>query len=44
MKATGPYKFVEYRGGNRMVAVVRDRRGKMVESSVANLLPFRGTE
>ena len=41
-KSMGPYKFVEYRGANRLVATIRDNRGKLIETSVANLLPYRG--
>ena len=43
-KATSPYKFVEYRGPHPLVAVIKDKRGKLIESSASNRLPYHGEE
>lgn len=43
-KATGPYKFVEYRGPYQLVVVIKDKRGKLIVSSVSNLIPYHGEE
>ena len=42
VKALGPYKFRRYKGARRVVAELEDAKGKILESSVANLIPTRG--
>ena len=40
-KAMGPYRFVEYHGGDKVTATIADQYGKARRCSVANLVPMR---
>lgn len=40
-KATGPYKFLRYTSPLSLVAEIQTLAGKMIQSSVSNLLPLR---
>jgi hypothetical protein len=40
-KATGPYQFLNYTSPLGVVAEIRTLAGKVIQSSVSNLLPLR---
>jgi hypothetical protein len=40
-KATGPYQFLRYTSPLSLVAEIQTLAGKVVQSSVSNLLPLR---
>ena len=42
LRATGPYRFDGFRGGQGTVADVTGPDGHTIRTSVANLVPYRG--